>query len=160
MSLVKAATVQIGKSSTASQNFHWRNLLDGLLRLSRGNAGDASPVDVMRVNADNSVEFPGAVLGGVIYTGQTRQNMTSQRALTTTYYNTTKLPITVTVQAIVNNNASAVEAFIQGSSKGCMMQGTMTAGINYSITFVVLPGESYSANPSGSCTLTVWWETR
>lgn len=53
---------QVGQSGTASNNFHWRNLLDGILRLSRGNAG--SPItDVMRVKADNSVEFPGGYTG-------------------------------------------------------------------------------------------------
>lgn len=55
---------QVGQSGTASNNFTWRNLLDGLLRLSRGNAG--SPItDVMRVKADNSVEFPGGISGYV-----------------------------------------------------------------------------------------------
>lgn len=55
-------SVQVGQSGTASNNFHWRNLLGGLLRLSRGNAG--SPItDVMRVKADNSVEFPGGCTG-------------------------------------------------------------------------------------------------
>jgi hypothetical protein len=55
--------VQVGRSGTASNNFHWRNLLDGLLRLTRGNAG--TPItDVMRVKADNSVEFPGGISGG------------------------------------------------------------------------------------------------
>ena len=55
--------VQVGQSGTASNNFAWRNLLDGLLRLTRGNAG--TPIaDVMRVKADNSVEFPGGISGG------------------------------------------------------------------------------------------------
>lgn len=62
MSFVKTANVQIGTGPSASNNFHWRNLLDGLLRLSRGNAG--SPItDVMRVKADDSVEFPGGYTG-------------------------------------------------------------------------------------------------
>lgn len=62
MSILKAGAVQVGQSSSASNNFHWRNLLDGLLRLSRGNAG-APITDVMRVKADNSVEFPGGYTG-------------------------------------------------------------------------------------------------
>ena len=156
---VKASWFQIGLSGTANLNFHWRNLLDGVFRLTRGNAG--TPIaDVMRVNADNGVEFPGSVVSGVIYTGQTRQNMTTLRALNTTYYNTTKLPITVTVEAALGNSSSAVEAYINGSNKGIMIQGTITAGINYSMTFVILPGEAYAATPSGSCSLTLWWETR
>lgn len=64
MSLLKAGAVQVGQSGTASQNFHWRNLLDGVLRLYRGNAEDVSPTEVMRVNANNSVAFPGGVVGG------------------------------------------------------------------------------------------------
>lgn len=63
MSTIKFGSVQIGTSQTASNNFHWRNLLDGLLRLSRGNAG-APITDVMTVNADNSVSFPGGIVGG------------------------------------------------------------------------------------------------
>lgn len=64
MSLLKLGGIQVGQSNTASNNFHWRNLLDGLLRLSRGNAG--SPItDVMTVNADNSVSFPGGISGYV-----------------------------------------------------------------------------------------------
>lgn len=59
---------QFGQSGTASNNFHWRNMLDGLLRLSRGNAGSLgagdNAADVMRVKADNSVEFPGGIRGG------------------------------------------------------------------------------------------------
>lgn len=58
---ITVPSIQVGGSGTASNNFHWRNLLDGLLRLSRGNAG--SPItDVMVVNADNSVEFPGGIV--------------------------------------------------------------------------------------------------
>jgi hypothetical protein len=76
-SLVKADAVQVGQSSTASNNFHWRNLLDGLLRLSRGNAG--SPItDVMRVKADNSVTFP----GGVVDYESTEQAITTGGGIT------------------------------------------------------------------------------
>lgn len=63
---VIANGAQIGQSATNSNNFHWRNLLDGLLRLSRGNAGSLpagdNAADVMRVKADNSVEFPGGIV--------------------------------------------------------------------------------------------------
>lgn len=54
---------QVGQSNTAANNFTIRTLDDGILRVSRGNAGDASPTDVMRVKADNSVEFPGGISG-------------------------------------------------------------------------------------------------
>ena len=58
---ITVPSIQVGQSSTASNNFHWRNLLDGLLRLSRGNAG-APTTDVILVKADNSVEFPGGIV--------------------------------------------------------------------------------------------------
>ena len=58
---ITVPSIQVGQSSTASNNFHWRNLLDGLLRLSRGGAG-APITDVMQVKADNSVEFPGGIV--------------------------------------------------------------------------------------------------
>lgn len=85
MSLLKLGSIQIGQSNTASNNFHWRNLLDGLLRLSRGNAG--SPItDVMRVKADNSVEFPGGIVGGFAkeYTSP-EQTITAAGSLTLTH---------------------------------------------------------------------------
>lgn len=56
MSILKTGAVQVGQSPTASNNFHWRNLLDGTLRLSRGDIGSGI-AQVMRVNADNSVSF-------------------------------------------------------------------------------------------------------
>lgn len=108
MSLVKTGAVQIGQSNTASNNFHWRNLLDGLLRLSRGNAGDASPTDVMRVKADNSVEFPGGI-SGVLGAGQTWQDVTASRAAATNYTNTTGKPITICVSFnYVGNGTSSI----------------------------------------------------
>lgn len=98
MSATVQGKVQVGLSGTSSNNFHWRNLLDGLLRLSRGSHDAPSPVDVMTVNADNSVSFPGNVASGVLGTGQTWQNLTASRAAGVIYTNTTGRPIFVSVR--------------------------------------------------------------
>lgn len=63
MSSLKLSLIKLGKSATASLNFHLRNLLDGTFRITRGNA-DAPIADVIRVNSDNSVEFPGGIKNG------------------------------------------------------------------------------------------------
>lgn len=63
MSKLKLGLLQVGRSPTASLNFHIRNLLDGLLRITRG-FPEAPIADVVRVNADNTVEFPGGIKGG------------------------------------------------------------------------------------------------
>ncbi len=97
---------QVGQSLTASNNFHWSNLLDGLLLLSRGNAG--SPItDVMRVKADNSVEFPGGVASGVFGTGQTVHDVTASRAKATLYTNSTGKPIKVSINPTATANATS-----------------------------------------------------
>ena len=63
MSKLKLGLLQVGRSPTANLNFHIRNLLDGLLRITRG-FPEAPIADVVRVNADNSLEFPGGIKGG------------------------------------------------------------------------------------------------
>lgn len=63
MSLIKSGKVQVGQSGTSTENFHFRNLLDGLLRVCRGNAEEVAPTEVMVVNADDSVSFPGGYTG-------------------------------------------------------------------------------------------------
>lgn len=153
MSLVKAANVQIGTGPSASNNFHWRNLLDGLLRLSRGNAG--SPItDVMLVRADNSVEFPGGV-AGVIGQGQTWQNVTSSRVAGTNYTNTTGKPIMITVYA-TQNVGSLTDILVNGVVAARAQASTSGEGVN--VAAIVPPGSVYSV--SAGNTLSYWAELR
>lgn len=58
MSLLKANSIQVGQSATASQNFTITTPTtpDGTLKISRGNAG-ATTGDVIAVNANGAVGF-------------------------------------------------------------------------------------------------------
>lgn len=127
---VKASWFQIGLSNTANLNFHWRNLLDGVLRLTRGNAG-VPIADIMLVKADNSVEFPGNVASGVLGAGQTWQNMTASRFSGTTYTNTTGRPI-------------LVHEGITGGAITAVCNGVTVVYKGFHAAFVVPNGGTYS----------------
>lgn len=153
MSLLKLGGIQIGQSNTASNNFHWRNLLDGLLRLSRGNAG--SPItDVMRVRADNSVEFPGGVSDGVLGAGQTWQNVTASRVLGTNYTNSTGKPIMVTVYT--SQSAGLTDIIVDGIIAARASAATGSEGVNAAA--IIPPGGVYSVSASNP--LSYWAELR
>lgn len=156
MSLLKTGAVQVGQSNTASQNFHWRNLLDGLLRLSRGNAG--SPItDVMRVRADNSVEFPGGVARGVLGAGQTWWNVTGSRAGGTIYTNSTGKPIMVCV--IASGSNAGLEITIGGMAVWRQFAAVVSGSIEQGVNVIVPDGATYSVQIlSGS--LYRWTELR
>lgn len=151
MSLIKTGAVQVGQSNTASNNFHWRNLLDGLLRLSRGNAG--SPItDVMRVKADNSVEFPGGVVDP-----RTPQNLTASRVVGVSYTNTDAFAREVTISASATGEARISAQLGDLPVFGNTSNGS--TGTDYaSVTFKVNPGEIYKAVESVGTLL--WLERR
>lgn len=152
MSLVKAANVQLGTGPSASNNFHWRNLLDGLLRLSRGNAG--SPItDVMRVKADNSVEFPGGIASGRAWV-----DMTASRAAATTYTNTTVNDIEVQVTGNITLTAGGGMDVIVG---GITIVNSLTyaSGCRNTESFIVPAGSTYRVNMT-NVTLNKWSELR
>ena len=59
MSLLKANSVQIGQSATATQNFTLSvpSSPDGTIKLARGNSG-ATTQDVLTINSSGVVSFP------------------------------------------------------------------------------------------------------
>lgn len=88
--------------------------------------------------------------------GQTWQNVTGSRALSTTYYNTTGKPISVVVH-LTATAATAATMIVNGVSLiGTHLSATSAQG---SVTAIVPPGASYSSAPS-SATLTNWYELR
>lgn len=146
--------VQVGRSGTASNNFHWRNLLDGLLRLSRGNAGSLpagdNAADVMRVKADNSVEFPGGVASGVFGTEQTLQSVT--RVSGTTYTNTTGKAILV----MLNIHISATTTLTVVVGGLTIINKSMTTAVTaHTECFVVPIGATYSITANAVITFSV-----
>lgn len=150
--------VQVGQSGTASNNFHWRNLLDGVFRLTRGNAG--SPfTDVMTVNADNSVSFPGNVASGVLGAGQTWQDVTSSRVSGTTYTNSTGKPICVSVFSVIySNGINVLEGYVQGVLVARQRHQSTYTEANW-ISFIVPNGSTYSTVSSGAA-IGAWMELR
>lgn len=154
MSLLKTGAVQVGQSGTASNNFHWRNLLDGLLRLSRGNA-DAPITDVMRVKADNSVVFPGGVASGVLGAGQTGYDETANRVAGTIYTNTSPAGITVSVTSVYG--AATVYLFVNEQP---MAVSVGNSSAPYSTAVVMVPrGGTYRFGTAG-IPISKWVEQR
>lgn len=148
---VKASWFQIGLSNTANLNFHWRNLLDGVLRLTRGNAG-APITDVMLVTADNSVEFPGGVVDP-----RTWKDRTASRALATTYTNTDKFERWVDVWALSTGLNANLVVSINGVDVYSGNQAHV-AGATCIVSFPVGPGESYAVRQGGAAPITKWME--
>lgn len=153
--------VQVGQSATASNNFTWRNLLDGLLRLSRGNAG--SPItDVMLVNADNSVSFPGNVASGVLGAGQTWQDLTASRSAGVTYTNTTGRPILV-LPHLQHGGGAYFTAIvtINGIAVAHLNAGNATYSQVFPYAFIVPAGGTYVLTlTGGGGTMGKWSELR
>ena len=81
--------------------------------------------------------------------GQTWQNFTGSRSFSTTYYNTTGKPITVSI-----TNSLTFTATVNGVNVG-----TTTVSTNvFPFTFVVPPGQSYIA--TGTASSAYWAELR
>jgi hypothetical protein len=87
--------------------------------------------------------------------GQTWQNVTGSRAMSTTYYNTTGRPITAFISITIN--AIAQELWV--TINGIVLKGTGTgsAGFATSSTVIIPPGGSYSAGVSGGTGAVYSW---
>lgn len=92
--------------------------------------------------------------------GQTWQNMTSSRALSTTYYNTTGKPITV-MAYVASTTASGVGVNLNVNGVVAVSGSTTSTNYGPAIVGVVPPGQSYSVTIfafTGS--ITTWTELR
>ena len=100
-----------------------------------------------------------SAMGSIGY-GQTWQNVTGSRAVSTTYYNTTGKPIYINVSGtIAGGSYPVITAIINGITiSGTAVPATTTGG---SISGIVPAGASYSVTPSaGTLTLVNWSELR
>jgi hypothetical protein len=88
--------------------------------------------------------------------GQTWQDLTASRALSTTYYNTTGKPIMVVPALSAGASARTLALTINGVS---MRMTDAAAASLASGSFIVPPGASYSFGASGG-TLAFWYELR
>lgn len=88
--------------------------------------------------------------------GQTRQNLTASRSVTTTYYNTTGKPIKIFVSVLTTSSGYA-SMLIGGVSQN----GTFSGGAGNPSNFseIVLPGESYSLE-NALISSYAWFEVR
>lgn len=110
---VKANAVQLGDSSTATQNFVWQTNVDGTAKLARGNVG-ATTQDVLTVDANGKVSLPatqGSVLQVQYYTDA------GASATTNAFTNVSAANKTITPRS--TNSTLIIE---------CVTMGTVTAG--------------------------------
>jgi hypothetical protein len=92
--------------------------------------------------------------------GQTWQDVTGSRALSTTYYNTTGRPIQVCV-TLRSANASGTDlAIVVNGVTVVSPTSTAASGYDVSASVIVPPGGSYSATGSNSGSLNLWSELR
>lgn len=90
--------------------------------------------------------------------GQTWQNLTGSRALSTTYYNTTGRPIKVAVRSTTVNAGVSVTFLINGGAvQYHVVGGAETKG--FTVSEIVPPGASYSVAMT-SAAIQTWFELR
>lgn len=145
--------VQVGQSGTPANNFTVRTLDDGSLRISRGNAG-AETSDVLVI--DSSGNFSTAPVLGV---GQTWQNVTASRALSTTYTNSTGKPIQLGVTAYCNTGGNI--NLVTGGLTMQFVGGSATGGTFLGFCSAIIPnGATYSITGAPSTSIGTWMELR
>lgn len=154
MSLLKANSVQIGQSATATNNFTLAvpSSPDGTIKLARGNSG-ATTADVLTVNASGAITgatISGATInsstinGGSITLG-TAQNSTSGTAIDFTGIPSWAKRITVMFNGVSTNGTS--EPIVRlGDSGGIETTGYSMAGFynggdgGYTSGFAIISG--------------------
>ena len=156
MSLLKANSVQIGQSSTATQNFTLSvpSSPDGTIKLARGNSG-ATTADVLSVNASGVITgatISGATInsstlnGGSITLG-TAQNSTSGTAIDFTGIPSWAKRLTVMLQGV--SLSGTAHFLIQIGS------GSITSS-GYSSNFGFLVSNTNASSTSSTSGFGIW----
>lgn len=161
---VVTSNIQLGTSGTPANNFViTAEAANGTMKLARGNAG-ATTQDIFTVDASGNITPIGNILGGVLGTGQTDQDLTASRVAGTTYTNTTGKPILVEVLfSSTSSGQVGITPTVDGVSRGGTIYPVSAAGFILSRTFLVPAGKTYSVSTSGSSAtpgLSKWIETR
>lgn len=155
MSLLKANSVQIGQSATATNNFTLSVPAspDGTIKLARGNSG-ATTADVLTVNASGAITgatISGATInsstinGGSITLG-TAQNSTSGTAIDFTGIPSWAKRVTVMFNGVSTNGTSRIQVQLgDGSIKtsgyitqSCYVSVAAVANERYTSGFIVV----------------------
>ncbi len=103
----------------------------------------------------NTAFYQASALG---VSGQTWTDVTTSRALSTTYTNSTGRPIMVRVQALSTTLTTSI-AITVGSSASVSYVGANATGVAMEAAAIVQPGETYEALATGA-NLSKWWELR
>jgi len=111
------------------------------------------------ITAPNIADYPSApkITNQLIGVGQTWQDVAASRAFGTTYYNTTRKPILVSIISSINTSINTY-LDVDGVRAGMSSVGATAAGMFMSA--IVPPGSNYIATQSGGATITRWSELR
>lgn len=168
MSLVKANSVQIGQSATATQNFTVTTGQDGTAKLARGNSG-ATSQDILTVDASGNVNAPvalqqaGTAVGRMVLS--TAQNTTSGTAIDFTGIPSWAKRITIMFNGVSTNGSSNVQiqfgsgsidsASYTSSSAFVSTTGNVCQAFTSSTGFLVNAGSLAACTFSGMCTISL-----
>jgi hypothetical protein len=129
--------------------------------VASGGTGLTSPGASGNLLTSNGTAWTSAapiVIKGLGLAGETWHNVTSSRAISTTYTNTNTYPISVAIIAGGSNTNWGFSAFVSGNL--ILQNGGYSgagSGITNSLNFIVPPSATYSVSASG-LTLTTWFE--
>lgn len=116
MSLLKANSVQIGQSATATNNFTLSvpSSPDGTIKLARGNSG-ATTADVLSVASDGRISFNRPPIGSVLQVVQTVKQDTFTTS-STSYTDVTGLSASITPSS--SSSKIFVQIFMPATNMG------------------------------------------
>jgi hypothetical protein len=140
-------------STTARSNVAYRVV--GLIRSTQATAGTWATAPSLKQGMGGQALTAFSSLGY----GQTWQDVSGSRALSTTYYNTTGKPIIVHFRLATTTAASCTT---QITIAGSILSGDTitTSGAGLHLNVVVPPNASYAITISGSGTINQWYELR
>jgi hypothetical protein len=178
MSLLKANSVQIGQSATATQNFTLSvpSSPDGTIKLARGNSG-ATTADVLSVNASGAITgatISGSTINSSTLNGGSITSGTAVASTSGTVIDFTGIPswakrITVLLNGVSTNGASLLNIQIGSGSiqtsgySGYYWLAGSLRGL-FSSAFIIVGQSAASSINYGSVTLSLigsntWVET-
>jgi len=138
MSLLKANSVQIGQSATATQNFTLSvpSSPDGTIKLARGNSG-ATTADILSINASGVITgstFSGATINSSTVNGGTITSGTAVASTSGTAIDFTSIPswvkrVTVIFGGVSHNGTSHL--LVQLGSGSITSSGYISTGNSY-----------------------------